>query len=53
MQEKQGIIITGPSTDDLRPTQEQIREQEHLRNWEKYSKQDDWVVGEPHKPYYP
>ena len=42
-------IVSQPSAEDLRPTPEQITEQKRLLDWERRSKEVDWVVGEPYR----
>ncbi len=40
-------IIAEPSDEELRPSEEERQEVEHLLGWEKRSKERDWVVGRP------
>ena len=45
---KNPIIISQPSAEDLKPTLEQLAEQRALKRWEERSREFDWVVGEPY-----
>jgi len=49
-----GEIVSQPSAEDLRPTEEQREEQRILLRWEKRAGETDWVVGRPYtfgRPY--
>lgn len=41
------LVITGPSAEELRPTEEMQQELKCMTNWEKRSAERDWVIGRP------
>lgn len=41
------VIISEPSQEELRPSEEARKEMQRLISWEKRSEKRDWIVGRP------
>ena len=46
-------FISMPSEEDLRPTEREKCALQALFDWEKRSKETEWVLGQPIGPYNP